>query len=73
MSADGFTAKELRGATGWGETKARRWVTKCIDAGKLTFAGRTMRPKVDGAMAPVPVYQIVKKAKAASRRRVKRG
>lgn len=59
----GVSAREYAEARAISTDRARRELVDLISAGKVRYAGKAMRPAMNGEMRPVPVYAVIKGGK----------
>lgn len=58
---EGFTAKEMSKALGFGQSATRKRIEKLIEAGLLEFNGHKQVQRIDGRIGYAPVYKIIEK------------
>ncbi len=60
---DGMTCAELAAIASVGVVTMRKMIGAAIARGRLVCAGKALKPSIDGAMRPTPIYRIVKREK----------
>lgn len=59
ISDDGMSAKEIAAATGLNRNTINQRIAEAVRLGLMRFVGYKTQKRVDGALAKIPLYQVV--------------